>query len=110
MFWAFNKSEAFIAAHCTRRFPGVVQRPGWIASTSAFTSATSASNIIFSNGEYDPWRSGGVLHNLSSTLVAVEVPQGAHHLDLMFSDPRDPAPVRAARVAEERFLREWLAL
>jgi len=110
MFWDFNKSEADIAAHCARRFPGVVQRPGWIAATSAFTSEASASHIIFSNGEYDPWRSGGVLTNLSSTLVAVEVPQGAHHLDLMFSNPEDPAPVRAAREAEEALLREWLAL
>ena len=63
-----------------------------------------------SNGEFDPWRSGGVLHNLSRTLVAIEVPQGAHHLDLMFSHPEDPPPVRAARDAEFALLREWLAL
>ena len=41
-----------------------------------------------------------MLHNLSRTLVAIEVPQGAHHLDLMFSHPEDPPPVRAARDAE----------
>lgn len=87
-----------------------MQRPGWIAATSAFASAASASHIVFSNGEYDPWRSGGVLRNLSSTLVAVEVPQGAHHLDLMFSHPDDPPPVRAARDMEERLVREWLGL
>jgi len=109
MFWRFNKSAATIATHCTRRFPGVVQRPGWIAATSAFSSAGSASHIIFSNGEYDPWRSGGVLRNLSSTLVAIEVPQGAHHLDLMFSNADDPEPVRAARRAELTLVREWVA-
>ena len=109
MFWRFNKSAATIATHCTRRFPGVVQRPGWIAATSAFSSAGSASHIIFSNGEYDPWRSGGVLRNLSSTLVAIEVPQGAHHLDLMFSNADDPEPVRAARRAELALVREWVA-
>ena len=43
MFWRFNKSAATIATHCTRRFPSVVQRPGWIAATSAFSSAGSAS-------------------------------------------------------------------
>ena len=110
MFWPFNKSAATISDHCARRFPGVVQRPGWIAATSAFTSASSASHVIFSNGEYDPWRSGGVLRNLSSTLVAVEVPGGAHHLDLMFANPKDPAPVRAARDAELALLREWLGV
>ena len=110
MFWRFNKSAATIAAHCARRYPGVVQRPGWIAATSAFTEAASATNVIFSNGELDPWRSGGVLRNLSATLVAVEVPGGAHHLDLMFAHPQDPAPVRAARDTELALLREWLGL
>ena len=109
MFWRFEKSDAAIAAHCTARYPGIVQRPGWIAATSAFGAASAASNIIFSNGELDPWRSGGVLRNLSRTLVAIEVPQGAHHLDLMFSHPEDPPPVRAARDAEFALLREWLA-
>ena len=92
MFWRFGKSEAAIAAHCSARYPGIVQRPGWIAATSAFGAASTASNIIFSNGEFDPWRSGGVLHNLSRTLVAIEVPQGAHHLDLMFSHPEARRP------------------
>jgi lysosomal Pro-X carboxypeptidase len=110
MFWRFEKSDAAVAAHCAARYPGIVQRPGWIAATSAFDAASAASNIIFSNGELDPWRSGGVLHNLSRTLVAIEVPQGAHHLDLMFSHPEDPPPVRAARDAEVALLREWLAL
>ena len=110
MFWPFNKSAATITAHCARRFPGVVQRPDWIAATSAFMSGSSASHVIFSNGEYDPWRAGGVLRNLSSTLVAVEVPGGAHHLDLMFADPQDPAPVRAARDTELALLREWLGV
>ena len=35
MFWRFGKSEAAIAAHCSARYPGIVQRPGWIAATSA---------------------------------------------------------------------------
>ena len=48
-----------------------------------------------------------MLRNLSRTLVAIEVPQGAHHLDLMFSHPEDPPPVRAARDAEFALLREF---
>ena len=68
----------------------------------------AASNIIFSNGEYDPWRSGGVLQNLSSSLVAIEVPQGAHHLDLFFSTPDDPPSLARVRDAEVALLRAWL--
>ncbi len=31
----------------------------------------SASNIVFSDGLYDPWSSGGVLRDVSATAVAV---------------------------------------
>ena len=58
--------------------------------TIRFPYGGGASKIVFSNGEYDPWRAGGILRNLSRTLVAVEVPQGAHHLDLMFAHDDDP--------------------
>ena len=65
--------------------------------------------VVFSNGEYDPWRSGGVLRNLSSSLVAVDIMQGAHHLDLFFSDPADPPSVREARQVELAAVRRWIA-
>ena len=37
---------------------------------------------MFSNGLLDPWSSGGVLQNISDSLVAVIIPEGAHHLDV----------------------------
>ena len=40
------------------------------------------SNVVFSNGNYDPWSGGGVLESQSKTLIAVHVDQGAHHLDV----------------------------
>jgi lysosomal Pro-X carboxypeptidase len=110
MFWPAPSNQTAITAHCAAKYDGLAQRPEWVAQSAALDGAggVAASNIIFSNGEYDPWRSGGVLRNLSSTLVAIEVPQGAHHLDLFFSTPDDPPTLARVRDAEVALLRRWL--
>lgn len=66
------------------------------------------SNIVFSNGGLDPWHGGGVLTNISDSLVAVFIPNGAHHLDFMFSHPQDPEDVIAARKIEIKFISRWI--
>ena len=108
MFWARPANESAIIEHCRRKY-NVSYRSDWIAATSAFSSATSASNIVFSNGQYDPWRSGGVLTNLSSTVHAIDIEHGAHHLDLMFADPADPVSVQVARDQELAAIKQWVA-
>ena len=52
---------------------------------------------------------GGILEDLSDTLVAVIIPEGAHHLDLMFSHPDDPPSVTEAREKEVAQMKRWLA-
>ncbi|KFM61020.1 Dipeptidyl peptidase 2, partial [Stegodyphus mimosarum] len=69
---------------------------------------TSATNIVFSNGNLDPWAPGGVLQNISDSLVAVIVDGGAHHLDLRADNPSDPPSVRVARDFETRNIQKWL--
>jgi len=44
--------------------------------------ATSASRIIFSSGQYDPWSSMSVNRSLSPTLPYVYIQGGAHHSDI----------------------------
>jgi lysosomal Pro-X carboxypeptidase len=44
----------------------------------------SHSNIIFSNGDLDPWSSGGVLDTKNEKLTIIYIEQGAHHLGLIF--------------------------
>lgn len=35
-------------------------------------------------GLYDPWSVFGVMEDVNDSVVAVIIPEGAHHLDLMF--------------------------
>ncbi|KAG7390572.1 hypothetical protein PHYPSEUDO_007512 [Phytophthora pseudosyringae] len=66
-----------------------------------------ASNIVFSNGDYDPCSATGVLQNYSDSVVVVRIEGGAHHLDLMFSNPLDPEPLQAARATEKQHMWKW---
>ena len=52
---------------------------------------------------------GGVLKNLSDSLVAVIIPEGAHHIDLMFSNELDPPSVKQARAFQLDNIRKWIA-
>ncbi|CAH1401397.1 unnamed protein product [Nezara viridula] len=67
-----------------------------------------ATNIIFSNGLLDPWSSGGVLKNLSSSAVAVVIPESAHHLDLRFTNEADPESVHSARKFYKNTFVAWI--
>lgn len=64
--------------------------------------------LYFSNGGLDPWSAGGVTSNITESLVAIMIPEGAHHLDLRFSNDQDPPSVRAARALELSYFREWI--
>ncbi|XP_043481876.1 lysosomal Pro-X carboxypeptidase [Leptopilina heterotoma] len=69
---------------------------------------STATNIVFSNGLLDPWSSGGVLTNISSSTVAIIIPEGAHHLDLRGKNPKDPFSVIEARKVERYSIRIWI--
>mmetsp|Transcript_8719 Transcript_8719/g.13620 ORF Transcript_8719/g.13620 Transcript_8719/m.13620 type:complete len:484 (+) Transcript_8719:1-1452(+) len=70
--------------------------------------ARDSSNIVWSQGEYDPWRGGGVMDDLSESLLAFVIPQAAHHLDLFFSHENDTDAVVAARQLEMNEIRRWI--
>ncbi|KAI9562235.1 hypothetical protein GHT06_013200 [Daphnia sinensis] len=70
---------------------------------------SSSSNIVFSNGLLDPWSTGGVTKSLSDSLIAIIIPEGAHHLDLRAADPNDPPSVIKAREIEKQFISKWIS-
>ncbi|KAF0686758.1 Aste57867_21463 [Aphanomyces stellatus] len=88
---------------------GVELRPQWAQTVYGGLDAIKASsNIVFSNGNFDPWGGYGVWESLSDSIVAVSIDQGAHHLDLMFNHDNDPVSVRQARAVELREIRKWV--
>ena len=64
---------------------------------------------VVSNGGLDPWSGGGVLKDLSPSLVSILIPEGAHHLDLRASNPNDPPSVTSAREREKSIIKQWIA-
>lgn len=57
----------------------------------------------------DPWHKGGPLTNVSESIVAILVAEGAHHLDLREANPQDPESVRIARINEINEIIKWIA-
>ncbi|KAG8137053.1 hypothetical protein E2320_005591, partial [Naja naja] len=76
---------------------GVRPRPSWIPTFYG------GKNI-----RLDPWSGGGVTKNITDTLVAIMIPEGAHHLDLRSNSPFDPTSVLQARLLEVHYMKLWL--
>lgn len=71
------------------------------------------SNIVFSNGELDPWRAGGLqgdqYFEVNLKLPYYVIKGGAHHLDLRLPTPADHCTdVEWVRQQEAENLENWI--
>ena len=128
--WGFQSCTEFVMSFCsngvTDMFPvqkwdyngfkkgcqdgfGVTPRPNWLELNFGGSAIASASNIVFSNGVLDPWHLGGILHNVSESVVAVVMWGAAHHLDLRHHDVSDPASVLEGRKTEMLEISKWIS-
>ncbi|KAH9700236.1 prolylcarboxypeptidase-like protein [Citrus sinensis] len=93
---------------------GVTPKPHWITTEFGGHDIKSvlgnfSSNIIFSNGLRDPYSVGGVLEDISDSVVAVYTKDGAHGLDLLDATPSDPEWLLAERQKEIKIIELWIA-
>uniref|UniRef100_A0A914WMS2 Lysosomal Pro-X carboxypeptidase n=1 Tax=Plectus sambesii TaxID=2011161 RepID=A0A914WMS2_9BILA len=89
-------------------------RPTW-AMTYYGKNFAAASNIIFSNGNLDPWAAGGVFSSAEGIVQAqrngvtlIEVEESGHHLDLRQPNTCDPPSVIEARRKEYQIIYCWV--
>ncbi|XP_030451483.1 uncharacterized protein LOC115673448 [Syzygium oleosum] len=113
MFQSFPFDLNEFVNDCKRRF-GVAPRPHWATTYYGghdikLVLHRFASNIIFSNGLQDPYSSGGVLKNISDTVIAVYTAKGSHCLDILATTEKDPIWLVKQRKNEVEIIRKWIA-
>ncbi|KAA8544165.1 hypothetical protein F0562_022199 [Nyssa sinensis] len=92
---------------------GILPRPHWITTYYGghdikLILHRFASNIIFSNGLRDPYSSGGVLQNISDSVLAVYTVNGSHCLDILTAKQSDPQWLVQQRQIEVEIIEGWI--
>ncbi|XAR60065.1 Lysosomal Pro-Xaa carboxypeptidase [Bertholletia excelsa] len=88
----FNLTET--SEWCQRTY-NVTPRPHWVTTYYGGHDIETVlkrfgSNIIFSNGLRDPYSIGGVLKNISDSLLAITTDEGSHCTDIGTVSAKDP--------------------
>jgi hypothetical protein len=71
MFWAQPFDLNATLAGCEQQW-GVSPDPYWaVSSFGGWRALRASTNILFSNGQLDPWKGGGVTQNVSESVLAL---------------------------------------
>lgn len=108
--WDYQANTEMVLVTSCADSPQVGQDSRKMLTLFGGKNITAASNIIFSNGERDPWRGGGVLDldDSSPSLVTIYIQGAAHHEDLRFSGPGDLPFLLNARQTEIDIITGWI--
>ncbi|KAI8476688.1 MAG: serine carboxypeptidase S28-domain-containing protein [Monoraphidium minutum] len=112
MFWAQGEGLDLgsIAAHCREAW-GVEPVVDTHITMDGGLDYRGVTNIVFSNGLLDPWSAFGLLEagpGVDASIVAVKIPDGGHHVDLMFDHPEDSPAIRGARATILAEVARWV--
>lgn len=109
MFWNAPWNSSVAQSQCVAS-DGIQPQPEWVKiQYGGWGVAHWGSNIVFSNGGLDPWRPGGIQSATAPNITTIIIPDVGHHIDLMFSDPKDTAAIKAARQTELEHMRRWVS-
>ena len=113
-FWpAMTVAESNLHTSCESKY-GRAARVGAAAvefGDSIIDTVAGMSNIIWSNGEFDPWAEYGVdcsQIDCPSSVFSPTIRGGAHSSDLMFSSPLDDGHVTEVRRMEYVHISSWI--
>lgn len=107
MFPVLPFNDSMRQEYCKRQW-GVTPRDSWGKVELINLDLIGASNIVFANGELDPWMGGGVLATKNPAIIPILVQGGAHHLDLRGKNPLDPPSVVEARAVHIAQITRWI--
>lgn len=98
----------WLTKHCVDRF-GVVGDPLEMVEKWGFDDlvGAGASRIIFTNGGNDMWAPGSYTHNLSDSIIAINMPNGAHHSEV-YALANDLPDIKAAQKQIMTLMGDWL--
>ena len=71
MFWPPAPYNASVSAWWCNHDFGVTPKSDWARINWGGNRLSTLSNVVFSNGLLDPWIAGGVVNDLSPSVVAV---------------------------------------
>jgi hypothetical protein len=68
------------------------------------------SNIVFTNGDLDPWRAGGLTHAVpgNPNIDVIIIHGGAHHLELREPNDADPQDAKDTRKLISDRIQAWI--
>lgn len=111
MFVPKDWSEEQYNATCLEKY-GITPAYNWAWDTFGGIDVAQDfrqySNIVFSNGDLDPWYAGGVTKWIHWNLPFQIIRGGAHHLDLRTPNDADVEDVKWVRRQHMDLMRQWI--